>query len=372
MMGQFSKDNIINNVLPKFRLSGTVEDVRPMGDGHINDTFFVKTLGDVSPDYVLQRINHYIFTDVKGLMANFEKVTSHIEKKVISSKRTEGSHRQLKLIYTVEGASFYKDEDDSFWRCLLFCRNHPYKETEISPARAYEGGRALGNFQQMLSDLPEGSLIETIPDFHNLSYRLDQFHRSIEGNPVNRLSSAEAEVEKVMARSEELLVIHNLLESGKNPKRITHNDTKFNNILFDENEKAICLIDLDTVMEGYAIHDFGDAIRTLSNTAEEDESDLTKVNFDMNLFESFSEGYLKEAKSFLMVAEIDLLAISCQFLTYIIAVRFLTDYIGGDTYFKVSYPTHNLVRAKNQLKLLESMHQSYTEMVSIIRQLTRD
>lgn len=230
-----------------------------------------------------------------------------------------------------------------------------------------EGGKAIGMFQTILSTLPGNQLYETIPDFHNLKMRLKALYKAVEENNSGRLKQVEKEVDFIFAREDELLRIHKLEFNGLIPIRVTHNDTKFNNILFDKGRSAVAIVDLDTVMNGSVLYDFGDAIRTLCNTAVEDESDLTKVNFNKKLFEAFVNGYLSITSATLKHVEVDLLAFSCKLLTYIMAVRFLTDFLNGDVYFKVKSQIHNYQRAANQLKFLECIEKDFKWMEKVVR-----
>jgi Ser/Thr protein kinase RdoA (MazF antagonist) len=350
-------------VIRPFSISAKIESITPTGEGHINDTFLVKTK-DISQNFILQKINHKIFRDVDGLMENIARVTSHINRK----KSTNPASYKLcapELILTDDRRTFTQDKMENCWRCYTYIPHFPSQRT--SKSQAFEGGKAIGEFQSMLTDLPGGKLRDTIPDFHNAKMRLENLHHALSSNLVNRVEQAIKELEKLSCREQEMLQVYFLEQKGMIPVRITHNDTKFNNILFDENQKAVAIIDLDTVMNGSILYDFGDAVRTLCNTAAEDEADLSKVNFDLELFESFTSGYLSESLSFIQNIELEYLAFSCKLLTYIMAVRFLTDFLAGDVYFKTKHPLHNYHRAVNQLKLLECMERDFEQMEEVIR-----
>ena len=252
----------------------------------------------------------------------------------------------------------------------IFISNHNSYNVVDSAGKAFEGGKAIGRFQAMLADMPGEPLYETIPWFHNIEKRLQTFNNKIKENPAGRVETVAEEINQVLKRAEDMKIILRLGDEGKIPLRITHNDTKFNNILLDENDKALCVIDLDTVMPGYVHYDFGDAIRTAANNVSEDEDDLSKIKMDINLFKAYSEGYLSETGETLNDVEKEYLAFAPQLITYTIAVRFLTDFIDGDNYFKIHHPLHNLQRAKAQLKLVMSMEEQYEDMKSIIRKLT--
>jgi hypothetical protein len=252
---------------------------------------------------------------------------------------------------------------------MIFISNHHSYNVVDSPDKAFEGGKAIGRFQVMLSDMPGAPLFETIPRFHNIESRLQTFNIKINENPAGRVKSVPEEIDQVLMRADEMKTILRLGNEGRIPLRITHNDTKFNNILLNENDKALCVIDLDTVMPGYIHYDFGDAIRTAANRASEDEKDLSKINMDINLFKAYSEGYLSETVETLNYVEKDFLAFSPKLITYTIAVRFLTDFLDGDNYFKTHHELHNLQRARAQLQLLKSMEKQYEDMKSIISKL---
>jgi Ser/Thr protein kinase RdoA (MazF antagonist) len=357
------------SIFEQFKTEGTFASCAPIGEGHINDTFLAKTAEPEFPEYVIQRINHAIFKDVDGLMENIRRITSHLQNKLNEATSGAGHTVAMRLIETIGQKTYFKDLAGNYWRCFEFVKNHTNHDAPLSLHRAFEGGKALGKFQLLLSDLPGEPLFEILPDFHNLKKRLDNFNQALTQNPVGRVDSVKTEIEKMLDRADEMLLVYRLGEAGKIPVRITHNDTKFNNILFDDKENAICIIDLDTVMPGFVLYDFGDAIRTLANTATEDEDDLLKVSFDLVLYKSFAQGYLTEAGKFLTPTEKEHLAFSAKLLTYIMGLRFLTDHIAGDVYYKISRPSHNLVRARNQIRLLECMEENFGEMQKAIAEM---
>jgi len=359
-------------IFENFAVEGTFASCAPIGEGHINDTFLVKTVETGCPDFVIQRINHSIFKNVDGLMENIQRVTSHLHKKLSENPIIAGKTVAMRLYETKNRKMYFKDLQGNYWRCFEFVKNHTNNDASLSPHRAFEGGKALGKFQLLLSALPGEPLFDILPDFHNLKKRLENFELALSQNPVGRKELVKTEIEKMQSRADEMLLVYRLGEAGKLPVRITHNDTKFNNILFDDNENAICIIDLDTVMNGFVLYDFGDAIRTLANTATEDETDLSKVHFDLPLFKYFARGYLAEASKFLTPTEKEHLSFSAKLLTYIMGLRFLTDYIAGDVYYKISKPDHNIIRARNQLCLLESMEENFAEMQKVITEIQGD
>jgi Ser/Thr protein kinase RdoA (MazF antagonist) len=277
----------------------------------------------------------------------------------------------MHLIPSKDGKTWIADAEGNFWRMYIFISNHHSYNVVDNPDKAYEGGKAIGRFQAMLSDMPGGPLFETIPAFHDIEKRLEALNSKIAEDPAGRVKSVMKEIDYVLSRAEEMKIILRLGREGKIPLRITHNDTKFNNILLDENDKALCVIDLDTVMPGYVHYDFGDSIRTGANTASEDENDLSKVKMDINLFKAYAKGYLSETVATLNETEKEYLAFAPRLITYTIGVRFLTDFIDGDNYFKIHHELHNLERARVQFSLVKSMEEQYGEMRRIIEGLCR-
>jgi hypothetical protein len=352
-----------------FATESTFGFAEPIGNGHIHDTYKIVTFEADKDDYILQRLNTNIFKNIPELQNNIERVTGHIRNKLKGIPGSDIKRECLIHIPSLLGKSWITDTDGNFWRMYIYITNHRTYNIVDSSDLAYEGGKAIGRFQAMLSDLPGPPLFETIPWFHNVEKRLDNFKNKIDEDPVGRVRESGYEIEQILQRAEKMKIILKLGEEGAIPLRITHNDTKFNNILLDYNDKALCIIDLDTVMPGYVHYDFGDAIRTSANTAAEDEENLELISMDLNLFKAFSEGYLSETRDTLNKVEKEYLAFSPLLITYTIAVRFLTDYIDGDKYFKIHNPDHNLQRTRAQLKLLQSMEQQYETMKEIISNL---
>jgi Ser/Thr protein kinase RdoA (MazF antagonist) len=363
-------DHNLKEIFGYFEADGTYLNGEPYGSGHIHDTFRVETTEPDKDDYILQRLNNKIFKNIPELQHNIERVTVHLRNKLREIPGSDIKRECLKLIPSHEGKTWIIDINGNYWRMYIFISNHHSYNFVDSPDKAYEGGKAIGRFQAMLSDMPEPPLFETIPWFHNIEKRLKTFTDKVQEDPVGRVKTVRKEIEMVLERAEEMKIILKLGAEGKIPLRITHNDTKFNNILLDENDKALCVIDLDTVMPGYVHYDFGDAIRTVANTGSEDENDLSKVKMDINLFKAYAEGYLSETVKTLNDVEKEYLAFAPRLITYTIALRFLTDFIDGDNYFKIHHKHHNLQRARAQLQLVRSMEEQYEEMRSIIRNLT--
>jgi hypothetical protein len=359
----------LKEIFEFFKAEGTFLKGESYGSGHIHDTFRIETVETDCDDYILQRLNNKIFKNIPELQHNIERVTVHLRNKLSSIPGSDVKRETLTLIPSKEGNTWITDKEGNFWRMYIFISNHHSYNLVDSPDKAYEGGKAIGRFQAMLSDMPGGALFETIPAFHNIEKRLQVFIDKVREDPAGRVSTVKREIEQVLERAEEMKIILRLGEEGKIPLRITHNDTKFNNILLDENDKALCVIDLDTVMPGYVHYDFGDAIRTAANTASEDENDLSRVKMDINLFKAYAEGYLSETAQTLNKVETDYLAFSPRLITYTIAVRFLTDFIDGDNYFKIHHEFHNLQRSRAQLRLVMSMEEQYEDMKRIINGL---
>jgi len=355
----------IPSIAGNFRISGEIAEFNPVTIGHINDSYIIRMTGN-DAGYFLQWVNSYIFKDIAGLMKNIEIVTRHIASKLNSS----GSHdnfQVLELIPALDGKYYYRDQDNEYWRMY---RNipgtHVYDIVE-NETIAFEGGKAFGHFISDLADLPSSKLSETIPDFHNMESRLANFHNSVKADVASRKKNIENEIRFVEERTGQMLSIPRLIKEGRLPMRITHNDTKFNNILFNKDNKAMCIVDLDTVMPGCMLYDFGDAIRTGANTVCEDEKDLSLVDINLDIYQAYARGFIRETQKSLSKDEIDNLAFSARFMTYIIGLRFLTDYLDGDPYFRTNYPDHNLDRARVQFRLLEAMEQKAEAMEKIVR-----
>ncbi|MCX6328868.1 MAG: aminoglycoside phosphotransferase family protein [Bacteroidia bacterium] len=362
-------DHNLREIFDCFITDGTFLKCEPYGSGHIHDTFRIETREEDKDDYILQRLNNKIFRNIPALQENIERVTVHLKNKISAISGSDIKRECLSLIPSKDKKSWIIDKSGNYWRMYIFISNHRSYNIVDSPGKAFEGGKAIGRFQAMLADLPGNPLHETIPYFHDIEKRLETFNRSVKENPAGRVKNVTHEIDFVLKRADQMKVILRIGKEGKIPVRITHNDTKFNNILLDENDKALCVIDLDTVMPGYVHYDFGDAIRTAANVAAEDEKELSKVKMDINLFEAYATGYLSETRDTLNDVEKEYLAFAPRLITYTIAVRFLTDYIDGDTYFKIHHEHHNLQRARAQLKLVESMEEQYGEMQKIIRRL---
>lgn len=352
-------------ILDQFDLKETLASVLPFGNGHINDT--LKVMNDQGKDvYILQRVNHHIFPNIDTLQDNVHTVTTHIRKKLEARGETDIDRKVLTFLPTKSGKTYYFD-GESYWRVFLFIpRSKSYEE--VNESYSYEAGKAFGDFQSMLADIPEGTLGETIENFHNMEFRLEQLKEAVKEDRAGRVAEVKDLLSEIERRAEEMCIQENLYREGKLRKRINHCDTKVNNVLFDEDGKVLCVIDLDTVMPGFVLSDIGDFIRTAANTGAEDDADLNNVNVNIPIFQAYTKGYMEQAKSFLTPLEIALLPYGGRLLTYMQTVRFLTDYINGDTYYKIHSPKHNLQRTKAQFKLLQSLEAHQEEMDEFMKQ----
>jgi len=356
----------IKSVVENFKICGTILNSVSYGSGHINDTYLITTAENYCPDYILQRINHLIFNNVPALMNNVERVTRHIKKKLLQQGNSIPDREVLTLIPTHEDKAYYSDPEGNYWRVYIFINESYCYELVKTPQLAYQGGKIFGKFLAMLADLPEPPLTETIYDFHNIEKRLQAFFKLVDDDPGMRVGDIKNEMRFVEKRAEEIIKIYHQATDYKIPIRITHNDTKFNNILFDVNQNALCIIDLDTVMPGFIHFDFGDAVRTCTNTATEDEQDLAKVAMNLELLRAYTKGFMEEAKVFLTDGEVINLVPAIKLFPYLMGLRFLTDYIDGDKYFRITFSYHNLQRARNQFKLLTSIEEQYDDILAFI------
>lgn len=354
-------------ILRHFLLRGEISNVLPLGNGLINDTLKVETLGIDSPDYVLQRINHNIFKNIDLLQHNIEATTHHIRKKLETKGEKDIDRKVLTFVQTTEGKSYYFD-GDSYWRVSVYIPRSVTYDV-VDPQYSYLAGKAFGQFQSMLADIDE-ELDETIPDFHNMEFRLKQFNEAIESDAAGRLNEVRELVDQLLARSEKMCLAEKLHREDVLPKRICHCDTKVNNMLFDADDNSfLCVIDLDTVMPSYIFSDYGDFLRTAANTAPEDEKDIGKIHFRPEIFKAFTRGYLESAKSFLTDIETENLPYAVALFPYMQCVRFLTDYINGDVYYKIGYKDHNKVRSIAQFELLKQVEAVQEELKATIEEL---
>lgn len=353
----------LQEIVAQFAIQGAVSEVKPLGNGLINTTYQVITEGD-APNYVLQHINNAIFPDVEMLMSNIVAVTEHVRAKYEAAGEANIDRKVLKFVPAKDGKYFYFD-GAKYWRVMVFIPD-TISQTAVTPESSYIVGETFGNFQAMLADIPV-QLGETIKDFHNMEFRLSQLREAVRENKAGRLAEVQWLVDELEKRAEEMCKGERLYREGKLAKRICHCDTKVDNILFDKDGNVLCVIDLDTVMPNFIFSDFGDFLRSAANTGKEDDKDLDNVNFNMDIFKAFTEGYLKSARVFLTPLEIENLPYAAALFPYMQTVRFLADYINGDTYYKIQYPEHNLVRSKAQFKLLQSVEAHQAEMEAFIK-----
>ncbi|MCX5632084.1 MAG: aminoglycoside phosphotransferase family protein [Phycisphaerae bacterium] len=364
------KADYLKNICAKFLIEGEFVNSKPYGSGHINDTYAV-TFRQASNTkrYILQRINNTIFTDVPGLMNNIVRVTKHIRDKLEKQKADDIARKVLTVVSTAKGNSYYGDTDGNFWRMYIFIEKARTYDVPESLEQIYEAARAFGNFQQMLIDLPQPALIETIPDFHNALKRLEVFKNVLNADVCNRAKDIKEEVEFLHKNEQIFYTLSGLIKTGQIRIRITHNDTKVNNVLMDgDTGRGICVIDLDTVMPGLSLYDFGDIIRTSISSAAEDERNLSKVMMEMPRFEAVLKGYLASAGKFLNKTELENLILGSKYITLVIGMRFLTDYLNGDKYFKIHREGHNLDRCRTQFKLVDSINKQEDEMMLLVKE----
>ncbi len=358
-------DNLYN-IAGQFCIKGTVANIAPLGEGFINDTFIVATTSEETPDYILQRKNRNIFKDIPAMMENIAKVTAHLKGKV-AAQGGDPEREAMTVVPTKEGLLYYKDENGDFWAVSVFIDDTISYQKADTPELAYQGGKGIGLFQSMLSDFKE-PLADILPGFHNIRFRFRQWDETLAKDPVGRKASVAEQISWIESRREEMLKFWELVENGTIPTRVTHNDTKINNILFDKQGNVLCVIDLDTVLSSTCLNDFGDAIRSYTNTGLEDDPVLENVSMDMEMFRGYTKGYLSQTAKFLTQAELDHLAFSAKYITYEQVLRFLMDYIDGDNYYKTKSPEHNLIRANAQYKLLQSMEEQYQAMCGIVKE----
>lgn len=364
------------SIFKNFKINESFSEAKVFGSGHINDTFLVKTLGEnqrrdrktESKKYILQRKNGDIFKNIPGLIKNMEVATGHIRKKLRQQQYADPDRGVLTMIPCNDGEYYYLDNENNYWCLYDFIENCKSYNIADTYQKAIYCGEAYGEFISQLSDLDPELCIETIPEFHNINMRLNKFHKAVNENIAGRIKDIPNEIQFIYEREEEMKKVLELEKQGI-PKRIIHNDTKLNNVLFDKNDNILCVVDLDTVMPGLVLYDFGDAIRTISNPVAEDEKDVSKVIFNIKMYEAFVKGFLSKTINILTNEEIENLAFSAKLMTFIIGLRFLTDHIEGDIYFKTAHLNHNLERAKVQFKLLSSMEKDFDKMQQIITKL---
>ena len=343
-------NNLLISIASRFVNPSEIAAIQPLGNGLINDTYKIMTVGQEQPKYVLQHINDKVFTDVEMLQRNIEIVTSHIRRKYEAAGMPDINRRVLHFLQADTGKTYVKVGEE-YWRVMDFIADSVTQEA-VTPQSAYDAGLSFGDFESLLADLKE-PIGEIIPNFHNIEFRLQQLDEAIAADPVGRMKDHEVQdyVKCIKDKAFEMCLGERLFREGKLPKRICHCDTKVNNMLFDKQGNVLCIIDLDTVMPSFVFSDFGDFLRSAANTGAEDDPDLGNIHFNTEIYNAFLEGYLEGTKAFLTPLERELLPYAAQLFPYMQAVRFFADYINGDTYYKVKYPEHNMVRTRAQWKL---------------------
>lgn len=354
----------LQQISRQFQIYGEILHAETCKIGHINETYSATyDQGGMRVRYIHQKINQTVFKDPESLMKNVVRVTSHLRKKLEELEVNDITRRCLTIVPTRDGQSFYRDRNGECWRTFVFVEGVQTFESVQSPQQAYEAGKAFGFFQNLLVDLPGPRLAETIPNFHHTRKRFEALQKAVDNDHLNRAASAKTEIEFAMKCEPMVDVILKALAGKKIPERITHNDTKFNNVMLDtKSGEAMCVVDLDTVMPGSVLYDFGDMVRTTTSPTLEDELDLSKVRMQMPMFKKLAEGYMASAGKFLTKAEKSHIAFSGKLITFTIGLRFLTDHLAGDTYFRIHRPGHNLDRSRTQFKLVQSIEEQEDEM----------
>jgi len=353
----------ITEIFNNFNHNSELVTVKELQSGHINDTYLITT--KEIPNFILQRINHSVFKDIPALINNKVIVTEHLRSKFNSDKHDSVT---LTFLPTKESQNYHIDDNGNYWNLMIYIEDSKNFEKVTDKGIAYEAGKLYGEFLNLTSDIDTTLLAETIPNFHNMEFRFLEFDNAFKKASKVRLELSVKEINKVLELKEYMLVLHKLVKDKKIPIRVTHNDTKISNALFTLQHKGICVIDLDTVMPGIIHYDFGDAIRTICNSADEDEKELAKVTFNIEYYEAFVEGFLKSQQQNITKTEADYLATSAKVMTFIMALRMLTDFLNNDIYYKTNYELHNLNRTKNQLRLIEEMDKQFEEMQKIVSQ----
>jgi Ser/Thr protein kinase RdoA (MazF antagonist) len=354
-----------------FMFEGEFISAQPYGFGHINDTYLVACNSRTGRTlhYILQRINHHVFKDPHAVMQNLVKVTEHLQKKILQAGG-DPKRQTITLLPTKEGNSYLKMPTGEFWRAEVFIEGAQTYQVPTNPAHYYHAAWAFGNFSQMLSDFPVSELCVTIPDFHNTPKRFSAFIDSLNRDPLNRAAQVRPEIDFLLHRENDIHILVDLASQGRLPLRVTHNDTKFENVMIDDQTgKGICIIDLDTVMPGWIVFDFGDAVRSGANPAAEDEPDLSKVCFQFEVFRHLAQGYLDASRSFLNSTESSQLAFASRLITLEQAIRFLTDHINGDVYYRIHRRDHNLDRCRTQIKMVYEMENQFERMVECVNEI---
>ena len=365
------KEHQLQEISRQFQIYGEILHAETFKIGHINETYSATyDQGGTRVRYIHQKINKQVFKNPVAVMKNIMRVTAHLRGKLEAKQARDITRRSLVLIPTRDGESFFRTRDGEYWRTFVFVEGVQTLESVQSPTQAFQAGRAFGEFQNLLVDLPGGRLEETIPNFHHTRHRFGSLQHAIQRDHLNRAQEARAEIDFALAHEPLVDVILSAMAKRRIPERITHNDTKFNNVMLDTvTGEAKCVVDLDTVMPGCALYDFGDMVRTTTSPTLEDEKDLSKVGMQLPIFKRLAEGYFSAAGTFLKPAEKELMAFSGKLITFEIGIRFLTDFLSGDTYFRIHRPGHNLDRCRTQFKLVESIEKQEKAMQKFVEKL---
>lgn len=360
----------IEEIKANYKFKGEYYDFNTLNQGHINNTYLLHFDFDGAEKcYILQQINTTVFKDPDVLMKNYVGVTEFVRNKVIQAGGNP-KRESIKVYKTRDGKPYYCDKNGRYWRVINYVINTVSYDVPDSTEICRRAGKTFGNFQKMLADYPAETLAETIPNFHNTVSRFADFEAAVKADKVGRAAGVQKEIEFAMNRKKDCSVLLDLLDKGELPVRVTHNDTKLNNVLFDKKTgEGICVVDLDTVMPGLSLYDFGDSLRFAGNTADEDEKDLSKVKFNMDFYRSYTEGYLSAAGDSLTETEVFYLPFSCKLMTLECGIRFLTDYLNGDVYFRISRPEQNLDRCRTQFKLVEEIEELYVDMLAVTQSI---
>jgi Ser/Thr protein kinase RdoA (MazF antagonist) len=361
----------LQDISRQFQIYGEILHAETLKIGHINETYSATySQGGTRVRYIHQKINRTVFKNPAKVMDNVMRVTTHIRKRLEAQNVRDITRRALIVIPTRDGRSYFLDNDNGVWRTFLFIEGVETFEAVQTPDQAFEAGRAFGEFQRLLVDLPGARLVETIPDFHNTRKRFAALEQALDKDHYNRAKEAKAEIDLALKNERIVDVILKGMARGTIPERTTHNDTKFNNVMLDVlTGEAMCIVDLDTVMPGCALYDFGDMVRTTTSPTLEDELDLSKIRMQMPMFKRLAEGYLSTAGRFLTKTEKAHIAFSGKLITFELGLRFLTDFLSGDTYFRIHRPGHNLDRCRTQFKLVESIERQEEAMQKFVDRL---
>ncbi len=361
--------NTLNNIIQQFKLKTDIVEAKPLKIGHINDSYILWGKNPEEESYFLQKINHHIFKNVDGLQNNIHIVTEHLRKKYQEMGVENLYERVLQLVPTKDDKLFYQDEHGDYWRVYIHIKN-THSFDAITPDLAYEAGKAFGDFHNMVADIPADLLVDSIPDFHNVEFRVQQMKDAANEDTAGRLEKTKYMLDELLRRADDMCYPQKLMRNGDLPGRINHCDTKVNNILFNAKDEPCCIVDLDTMMISTVLSDFGDFMRTAANTGAEDDANLDNIDVNLDVYAAYAKGYLEKAL-FLTETELEYLALGAKMLTYMQTVRFYTDYLNGDIYYKTQHPEHNWQRTLAQFRLLEKQEEKFEEMQQIVKDLSK-